>query len=125
MEILPNRRGKPIVVLHGSAAERAALLGITDFDITLTRLLAELRPTWQEHSAADKRTVVQAPVEPLTERELEVLRYIAEGLSNYDIATRMFVGVSTVKTHINHLYSKLDVKSRIQAAARARALNLL
>jgi ATP/maltotriose-dependent transcriptional regulator MalT len=95
-----------------------------DFDITLTRLLAELRPTWQEHSAADKRTVVQAPVEPLTERELEVLRYIAEGLSNYDIATRMFVGVSTVKTHINHLYSKLDVKSRTQAAARARALNL-
>lgn len=36
MEVLPNRRGKPIVVLHGSAAERAALLGITDFDITLT-----------------------------------------------------------------------------------------
>jgi holo-[acyl-carrier protein] synthase len=36
MEVLPNRRGKPIVVLHGSAAERAELLGITDFDITLT-----------------------------------------------------------------------------------------
>ena len=36
MEILPNRRGKPIVVLHGTAAERAALLGITDFDISLT-----------------------------------------------------------------------------------------
>ena len=36
MEVLPNRRGKPIVVLHGTAAERAALLGITDFDISLT-----------------------------------------------------------------------------------------
>ena len=36
MEILPNRRGKPIVVLHGTAAERAKLLGVTDFDISLT-----------------------------------------------------------------------------------------
>jgi holo-[acyl-carrier protein] synthase len=36
MEVLPNRRGKPIVVLHGTAAERAAVLGITDFDISLT-----------------------------------------------------------------------------------------
>lgn len=36
MEVLPNRRGKPIIVLHGSASERAALLGITDFDISLT-----------------------------------------------------------------------------------------
>lgn len=36
MEILPNRRGKPIVVLHGTAADRAALLGITDFDVSLT-----------------------------------------------------------------------------------------
>jgi LuxR family transcriptional regulator, maltose regulon positive regulatory protein len=96
-----------------------------DFDMTLGRLLAELRPSGQEHSTADKRSVVQASVEPLTERELEVLRYIAEGMSNYDIATRMFVGVSTVKTHINHLYGKLDVKSRTQAVARARALNLL
>jgi LuxR family maltose regulon positive regulatory protein len=96
-----------------------------DFDITLSRLLAELRPMQQEHSAAEERAVVQALVEPLTERELEVLRYIAEGMSNYDIATRMFVGVSTVKTHINHLYGKLDVKSRTQAVARARALNLL
>jgi ATP/maltotriose-dependent transcriptional regulator MalT len=105
-----------------TAMEQGARL---DFDITLSRLLTELRSTQQEHSTADKRAVVQASVEPLTERELEVLRYIAEGMSNYEIATRMFVGVSTVKTHINHLYSKLDVKSRTQAVARAQALNLL
>jgi LuxR family maltose regulon positive regulatory protein len=96
-----------------------------DFDITLGRLLTELRPLRQEHPAADKQAVVQAPFEPLTERELEVLHYIAEGMSNYEIATRIFVGVSTVKTHINHLYGKLDVKSRTQAVARARDLNLL
>jgi LuxR family maltose regulon positive regulatory protein len=96
-----------------------------DFDITLGRLLAELRQTPQAPSTADKQAVVQAPAESLTERELEVLHYIAEGMSNYEIATRIFVGVSTVKTHINHLYGKLDVKSRTQAVARARDLNLL
>jgi LuxR family maltose regulon positive regulatory protein len=96
-----------------------------DFDITLGRLLTELRSLRQEHSAADQPAVAQAPFEPLTERELEVLRYIADGMSNYEIATRIFVGVSTVKTHINHLYGKLDVKSRTQAIARARDLKLL
>jgi ATP/maltotriose-dependent transcriptional regulator MalT len=96
-----------------------------DLDITLGRLLAELRQTPQEPSTVNKAAVVQAPVEPLTERELEVLHYIAEGMTNYEIATRMFVGVSTVKTHINHLYGKLGVKSRTQAVARARDLKLL
>jgi DNA-binding CsgD family transcriptional regulator len=64
-------------------------------------------------------------IEPLTERELEVLHLIEAGLSNREIADRLFVGVSTVKKHINHLYGKLGVKSRTQAIARARELNLL
>jgi LuxR family maltose regulon positive regulatory protein len=69
--------------------------------------------------------VASALVEPLTERELEVLRLIATGLSNREIAQEMVVAVSTVKTHINHLYGKLDAKSRTQAVAQARALDLL
>jgi LuxR family maltose regulon positive regulatory protein len=63
-------------------------------------------------------------IEPLSERELEVLRLVAEGLSNREIAERLIVAVSTVKTHINHIYRKLGVSKRTQAVARARELDL-
>jgi LuxR family transcriptional regulator, maltose regulon positive regulatory protein len=63
--------------------------------------------------------------EPLTERELEVLRLIASGKSNRRIATELFVSVGTVKTHLNNLYRKLGAHSRTQALARARELKLL
>jgi LuxR family maltose regulon positive regulatory protein len=64
-------------------------------------------------------------VEPLTERELEVLRLLAAGRSNAEMAAELFVEQSTVKTHLIHLYSKLGVHRRTQAVARARALRLL
>jgi LuxR family maltose regulon positive regulatory protein len=64
-------------------------------------------------------------VEPLSERELEVLRLIAAGLSNHEIAGELFVALSTVKKHINHIYGKLDVRSRTQVLAKARELGLL
>jgi LuxR family maltose regulon positive regulatory protein len=56
---------------------------------------------------------------------MEVLRLIAAGLSNAEIAQELYVAVSTVKKHINHLYGKLRVHRRTQAVARARELNLL
>jgi LuxR family maltose regulon positive regulatory protein len=64
-------------------------------------------------------------VEPLTARELEVLRLLASGRSNAELAAELFVEQSTVKTHLIHLYSKLGVRSRTQAVAHARALGLL
>jgi LuxR family maltose regulon positive regulatory protein len=64
-------------------------------------------------------------IEPLTGRELEVLELIVAGLSNREIAERLYIAVSTVKTHINNVYGKLDVSSRTQAIARANELNLL
>ncbi len=67
----------------------------------------------------------QPLVEPLSTRELEVLRLITAGLSNQEIADDLVVGVSTVKKHINNIYGKLEVGSRILAVARARELNLL
>jgi len=63
--------------------------------------------------------------EPLTDRELEVLRRIAAGQSNTAIAQALVVAVSTVKTHINRIFGKLGVTSRTQAVARARELDLL
>ena len=64
-------------------------------------------------------------VEPLSERELEILRLIAGGLSNQAIADTLIIAASTVKKHINNIYGKLDVQSRTQALVRARELNLL
>jgi LuxR family maltose regulon positive regulatory protein len=64
-------------------------------------------------------------VEPLSDRELEVLQLIAAGLSNREIATRLFISLSTVKGHTANIYGKLGVNSRTQAVATARALGVL
>jgi LuxR family maltose regulon positive regulatory protein len=56
---------------------------------------------------------------------LEVLRLIAAGLSNRAIAARLVLALSTVKSYVNTIYSKLQVESRTQAVARARTLHLL
>jgi DNA-binding CsgD family transcriptional regulator len=63
--------------------------------------------------------------EPLSARELEVLRLIEEGLSNQEIAARLTLATSTVKTHINNIYGKLGVQTRIQAIKQAQELHLL
>jgi LuxR family maltose regulon positive regulatory protein len=63
--------------------------------------------------------------EPLSERELEVLGLVAAGKANAEIASSLFVSLSTVKTHINNLYRKLGVSSRTQAIARAGELDLI
>ena len=64
-------------------------------------------------------------LEPLSERELAVLRFLPTMLSNTDIAAEMFVSVNTVKTHLKHIYRKLDVTDRRRAVQRARELRLL
>ena len=66
-----------------------------------------------------------APIDPLSERELDVLRLVADGLTNAEIASELFIAHSTVKTHINRIYSKLSVSTRTQAVARARQLQIL
>jgi NarL family two-component system response regulator LiaR len=61
----------------------------------------------------------------ISNRELEVLKLMAEGLSNQEIAERLFVSLNTVKTHTSGLFSKLDVKRRTQAVELGKRLNLI
>jgi LuxR family maltose regulon positive regulatory protein len=91
----------------------------------VSRLLAAFGESAALASPVAQSLVDQPLVEPLTGRELEVLRLIAAGLANREIAQELVVAVSTVKTHINHIYGKLDAKSRTQAVAKAQALDLL
>jgi DNA-binding CsgD family transcriptional regulator len=96
-------------------------------------LLWKLRPDLPLRprvTAAGNDSRVEAAIqaglpEALSMREIEVLRLIAEGLTNAAIAERLVVAPSTVKTHINNIYGKLGVQTRVQALQRARALGLL
>ncbi len=62
--------------------------------------------------------------EPLTERELEILQHVAEGLSDREIGEHLYLSTGTVKWHIKNIYGKLDVHKRTAAVVRGRALGL-
>jgi DNA-binding CsgD family transcriptional regulator len=83
----------------------------------LGRLLSASSP---ERPSATPPTLV----EPLTDRELEVVSLLMAGLRNDEIATRLFVSRNTVKTHLAHVYGKLGVRSRTEAVARSLELGL-
>ena len=63
--------------------------------------------------------------DPLTARELEIMRLIGKGYSNPEIASELVVTLNTIKKHTSNIYGKLGVRSRTQAIARAQQLNLL
>lgn len=71
------------------------------------------------------RQTTEALREPLTESETRVLRLLATALSKREIGNELYVSVNTIKTHVKHLYAKLDVQSRREAVERARRLGLL
>jgi LuxR family maltose regulon positive regulatory protein len=90
------------------------------------RLLAAFPIAEPEGAASTKSQVDQSGlIEPLSDRELEVLHLIAEGLTNPEIAARLYLSIHTVKTHTRNIYGKLNVHNRTQAIAQAKAFGLL
>lgn len=87
---------------------------------TAVRAAAEGRTVLSPAVASRLVSRVRTPDnEPLSTREVEVLRLVAKGTSNREIARELFISEATVKTHLTHLYAKLDVKDRAAAVARA------
>jgi LuxR family maltose regulon positive regulatory protein len=112
--------GPPLAHLLYEAATRGIVPNYTN------RLLAAFPITEPEKNASPKAQVPKSElVEPLSEREIEVLQLIANGLTNQEVASRLYLALSTVKVHTRNIYGKLGVNNRTQAVARARTLGIL
>ncbi|WP_018755987.1 LuxR C-terminal-related transcriptional regulator [Paenibacillus terrigena] len=114
--------GMPMYPLLCEVAERGMML---DY---VSKLLAAFEPEESQIEIVklQHRTIPpQQLIEPLSARELEVLRHIAQGLSNREISERLFIALTTVKGHNRIIFDKLQVKRRTEAVARARKLGLL
>jgi LuxR family maltose regulon positive regulatory protein len=97
--------------------EGRSLIGYVD-----ELLAAFARPAIPQSEIEDQETEI---LEPLSPRELEVLQLISQGLSNQEIADRLFLALSTVKGYTRTIFDKLQVQRRTEAVARARALGWL
>jgi LuxR family maltose regulon positive regulatory protein len=90
------------------------------------RLLGAFPTTEPEQTDAPESLAPEFKfVEPLSEREIEVLQLIAEGLTNPEIAARLYLSLNTVKVHTRNIYGKLGVNNRTSAVALARKLGIL
>jgi LuxR family maltose regulon positive regulatory protein len=90
------------------------------------RLLAAFTTDETEQaSITPPRSSVSGLVEALSERELEVLQLIAEGLTNKEIASRLYLSLNTIKVHTRNIYGKLGVRNRTQAVTKAKSLGIL
>jgi LuxR family maltose regulon positive regulatory protein len=89
------------------------------------KLLSVFEAEQQNREDISHLLPVQPLIEPLSQRELEVLQLMALGLSNREISERLFLALSTVKGHNQRIFGKLEVQRRTEAVARARELGLL
>jgi LuxR family transcriptional regulator, maltose regulon positive regulatory protein len=116
-----------ILDFRSSLAHRPASTQYTRLLVYLDQILSAFAPTQSPPSATALQTlpVIQNLIEPLSNRELEVLRLIATGRSTQAIAAELVITAGTVKNHLKSIFGKLAVHSRLQAVERARGLNLL
>ena len=111
--------GKPMAELLSEANTHRIMPDYTG------RLLAAFEPKNEEKPDLPATPSAQPLIEPLSQRELEILGLIAQGLSNLEISQRLFLALSTVKGHNRNIFGKLEVQRRTEAVARARELGLL
>ena len=93
-------------------------------DVYAGRLLEHFALEAADSGNGGSRSGRAPGLEPLSERELEVLELVAAGRSNAEIAGELYLSVGTVKAHVHHIFGKLLVRNRSQAVARARELRL-
>jgi LuxR family maltose regulon positive regulatory protein len=113
--------GLPLARLLYRAAEQTS----TPTGAYIGQLLAAFPPALEPSEQAKHQRLKTELIEPLSEREIEILRLIAAGLSNQKIAGQLILSLNTIKTHTGNIYAKLSVNSRAQAIAKARALDIL
>jgi DNA-binding NarL/FixJ family response regulator len=124
-------------------ALRAGAVGYLLKDVACARLVEAIRAAARDESILEPSVAakviaeftrvssmvpsvqMEELVEPLSERELEILSWIARGASNKEIAGQLFIAEGTVKNHVTHILGKLGVRDRTQAALKARELGLL
>jgi LuxR family maltose regulon positive regulatory protein len=111
--------GPPMAQLLTAAAAHGIMPDYT------RKLLAVFEAEGQQSKGKSYLPPAQPLIEPLSQRELEVLQLIAQGLSNREIGERLFLALSTVKRHNGNIFGKLEVQRRTEAVARARELGLL
>ena len=111
--------GSGMLQLLGDASARGIMPDYTD------KLLAAFEAEKRQSEDKPHLPLAQPLTGPLSQRELEILRFIAQGLSNREIGERLFIALDTVKGHNRRIFDKLQVQSRTGAIARASALGLL
>ena len=118
--------GAPMAHLIYGISSQANDLALTVSPAYIQRLLNAFPEVEPEQTTPSKvQSTTDEWIEPLSERELEVLQLIADGLTNQEIAAQLYLSLNTVKAHTRNIYGKLDVNSRTQAVAKARALGLI
>jgi LuxR family maltose regulon positive regulatory protein len=119
--------GAPLAALLGRLiATRAKDLRAAGVSLGyLSRLRAAIEPLSERADSRSRPAPIPGLIEALSERELEVLRLVAAGKANREIATELFVTLDTVKKHTTHTLAKLGASNRTEAVARARELNLV
>lgn len=111
--------------MFGLLSEAAKRGMMPDYAGRLLAAFPAAEPRRGDRPGAPPATAAQPLLEPLSERELEVLRLIAQGLSNRDIGQRLFLALNTVKGHNRRIFGKLQAQNRTEAVARARQLGLI
>jgi LuxR family maltose regulon positive regulatory protein len=93
--------------------------------VYVAKLLAAFEAEKRKSEDKPDLTPHQPLIEPMSQRELEILKLITQGLSNREIGERLFLALDTIKGHNRKIFDKLQVQSRTEAVARAHELGLL